>query len=273
MAGELLDLPVACIDFSPAPTGFFAAAVGDLFQAARAQVGLGPDVDLTSLDRWLTVVGAPPGWFPPECFRSTTHLFQPPDDPSDGGTLPSWFSELPGRTTVYVTLGTVFNETPGLFPMVFEAVSDLDANVVATVGKTVDPAGFRPLPKHVRVEQFIPQALVLPRCDAVIAHGGYGSLMGALRHGLPVVSVPLAAADNSLNARRVEDLSAGIAVGERARSSEMIGSAIRAVLMEPRYREAAGRVAAAMAALPPFTDAVGLIERLAVERKPVLIAS
>jgi UDP:flavonoid glycosyltransferase YjiC (YdhE family) len=269
MAGELVGVPVASFDYAPAPAGLFSNVLGDLFENARAQVGLPPDEKLASLDHWLTIVGAPPRWYPPECFRPTTHLFQPPDDPI-GGSLPDWFDTLPDQPTVYVTLGTVFNETPGIFDMVFESVADLKVNVVATVGQNLDPATFEPLPDHVRVERFMPQALVLPHCDAVIAHGGYGSLMGSLRHGLPIVTIPLAAADNAINASRVEQLGVGIAVTEDARSSAGIRAALGAVLEEPRYRSASRQIAGDMAALPPLTDSAALITRLATERQPIL---
>lgn len=270
LAGELLNVPVAMFDYTPMPAGLMAKVAGDLFQAARARLGLPPEDTLASLDRWLTILGAPPGWFASECFRPTTHLLQPPDDQSEGGSLPDWFASLPDRATVYVTLGTVFNQTPGVFEMVLDAIEDLDANVIVTTGRTIDPASFGQLPDHVHVEQFIPQGLLLQHCDAVIAHGGYGSLMGALRHGLPVVSIPLAAGDNHANATRLVQLGAGTAVPETERSAEKIRAAAHAVLHEPSYRAAAERIADGIAALPPFTDAVQLIQRLASERRPVL---
>ena len=135
MAGELLDRPVAAFDSSPSPPDARLAAVGDLFQSARAELGLGPDDNLATFDRWLTLVGGPPGWFPANTFRPTTHLVQPPEDPVDGEELPDWFETLPDRPTVYVTFGTVFNTTPGIFELAFEAVQELDANVIVTVGE------------------------------------------------------------------------------------------------------------------------------------------
>ena len=270
LAGELLDVPVATFDFSPAPVGLFASAVGDLFGEVRATLGLPPDDSLESLYRWLTVLGGPPGWFSANVFRPTTHLLQPPEDPSDDGSLPDWFDTLPNRPNVYVTLGTTFNLTPGVFEMVFEAVEDIDANVIVTVGRTIEPRAFGSLPGNVHVEQFIPQSLLLPHCHAVVAHGGYGSLMGALRHGLPVVTVPLAAADNHANAAKVDRLGVGIAVEERERSAQTIGAALTEVLDNPQYREEAQHLAAEMERLPPFRRAVGLLKRLAAERQPIV---
>lgn len=272
LAGEVLNLPVAMFDFAPLPPGVWEALIGDLLHRAREDLGLPRDEGLVSLDRWLTIVGAPPGWFPPECFRPTTHLFRPPEQPvEDVPVASSILAALrDDRSTVYVTLGTVFNQTPGVFELVFEAVRDLPINVVATVGQNVDPSRFGPLPDHVHVAQFVPQEQILDHCDAVVAHGGYGSLMGALHHGLPVVSIPLAAGDNLANAIRIQELGAGIAITERMRSAESIRSAVTSVLTDPPYRDNAERLRSEIARLAPLSDASALIERLVRRRRPIL---
>ena len=48
-----------------------------------------------------------------------------------------------------------------------------------TVGRSMDPLQFGPQPDHVRIEQYIPQSLLLPHCDALVFHGGYNSLQSA----------------------------------------------------------------------------------------------
>ncbi len=52
---------------------------------------------------------------------------------------------------------------------------------------------------NVIVERYIPQGDVLPLADAVVCHGGSGSTLAALAHGLPLVLVP-AGADQFDNA-------------------------------------------------------------------------
>ena len=49
------------------------------------------------------------------------------------------------------------------------------------------------LPGNVHVSRVIPQSLLLPRCSAVVSHGGSGTLLAALAHGLPQVCLPQAA--------------------------------------------------------------------------------
>ena len=112
----------------------------------------------------------------------------------------------PGRPRVYVTLGTIFNKTSGdLFERLLAGLADLDADVVVTVGRDLDPAAFGATPGHVRVERFVPQDEVLATTDLVVSHGGSGSLMAALAHGLPSVLLPLGA-DQPHNALRAREL-------------------------------------------------------------------
>ena len=270
-AGERGGVPVASFDFHPVPAVVFVHFVGELFAEYRQVLGLAEDPDLAGLDRWLSLVGAPPEWFPPDALQATAHLIQPPDpDPHPGESTNDLLAGMDDRPLVYATLGTTFNTEPGLWPMVLEALADVDANVVATLGRDLDPEDYGPQPPNVRLTGFISQGLVLPHCAAVVAHGGYGSLMAALRHGLPVVSIPVAAVDNQLNAARLEALGAGVAIPEASRSPGEIARAVSAVLHTPTYGVAAQGLATSIKRLPSTEYAVDLLERLAMTREPLL---
>src|SRR4051812_4751734 len=70
-----------------------------------------------------------------------------------------------GPTTVHVTLGTIFVlESGDLLERVLAGVSALPVHVVATVGRQLDPDELGPQPANVRVERWVPQADLLPRC-------------------------------------------------------------------------------------------------------------
>jgi MGT family glycosyltransferase len=269
LAGELTGTPVATFTFHPpAQASRLDALTGGEFAAARVRAGLPDDPELSSMDRCLTLVGLPASWIGSDFTSSpTTHLIQPPEpETTDDGSVDGLFAGLPEQPTVYVTLGTTFNGEPGVFEMVLEGMRDVDANVIATTGRSIDPASFGPQPEQVRLARYVPQGALLARCDAVVAHGGYGSLMGALKQGLPVVSVPLAAPDNVGNASRLEQLGAGLAVHEHARSSRAVTEAVRAVLTDGRYRVAAQTLADEIAALPSATEVAPLLNQLAQTR-------
>ena len=85
------------------------------------------------------------------------------------------------------------------------------ARVLVTVGRHADPAELGPLPANVHVERWVAQASVMPHAAAMVAHGGAGTTLAALAAGVPLVLLPLSA-DQPINARRVAELGAGLAL-------------------------------------------------------------
>ena len=106
-------------------------------------------------------------------------------------------------------MGTVWNRNLDIFRTVIEAVHDEDITLIVTVGRHNDPASLGPQPDDVHVHQYIPQSVLLPRCDAVITHGGSGTTLGALAFGVPLVLLPQGA-DQYANAERIVDAGAGL---------------------------------------------------------------
>ncbi len=134
----------------------------------RRGFGLQDDPELISLDRYLVLDFLPTSWtFPDLPYPPVAHRFcAPPYDMSSGSRLPDWVDALSGQPTVYATLGTTFNQAPGLFKSVLRAFSDAPVNLVMTVGRSMDPQQFGKQPGHIHIEQYIPQSLILPYCDA-----------------------------------------------------------------------------------------------------------
>ena len=83
-------------------------------------------------------------------------------DASPNATLPAWLGTLPPQPTVYVTLGTVFNQAEQVFRTVLDGIRDQPVNVIVTVGEDGDPAALGPQPANVHVERYIPQSRLLP---------------------------------------------------------------------------------------------------------------
>lgn len=166
---------------------------------------------------------------------------------------PSWLAGL-ADPLVYVTLGTVFNDAE-VMRTLLEGLADVDGSVVATVGRNLDPASFEPLPAHLRVERWLPQALVLDRAAATVAHGGSGSTIAALARGLPLLLVPQGA-DQFENAGRCAELGAALVLMPGEVTPEAVREGVAALLEQPSYRQAAEAVAAEIAAMPAPEDVV-----------------
>ena len=175
--------------------------------------------------------------------------------------LPTARSAGAHPVTVYVTFGTLWNRDLDAFRVVLAALSAHSVDVVVTLGVDGDPAAHGAQPDNVHVRRFIAQAELLPRCDAVIAHGGAGTMLGALAHGLPLLVLPQGA-DQYLNGERVAAAGAGLSLAPAQATNATIARAIDTLLGDTRRRAGAQRVAAEIAAMPGPESAVAHLQAL-----------
>jgi UDP:flavonoid glycosyltransferase YjiC (YdhE family) len=237
----------------------------------RGRYGLPDDPGLDTLDGYLVFDFLPPVWtMPNQPYPAVAHRFCAPPFNLSGGEarLPAWMDSLPDQPTVHATLGTAFNQSPDTFRAILAGLGGEAINLIITVGRSMDPAQFGPQPDTVKIERYIPQSLLLPRCDALIFHGGYNSLLSALWHGLPMVIIPQEAGDNFPTAQRCAALGVGVMVEESPPQPETIQAAVKAVLGQPGYRERARQIQSEIKALPGLAEAVKRLEILAETRQP-----
>jgi UDP:flavonoid glycosyltransferase YjiC (YdhE family) len=164
------------------------------------------------------------------------------------------------RPLIYVTLGTIITDL-SVYQLVLAALAGRDADVLVTTGRQNDPAELGAVPGNVRVERYVPQAEVLPRSALVVTHGGSGSMLGALAHGVPMVVVPRQA-DQFENAAAVVAAGAAEALLPDDLTPDAVQLAVETVLREPRYREAAQGLAAEIAAMPSPGEVAEQLTRL-----------
>ncbi len=271
VAAERLELPYATVLVILEGSFVRIGLISEPLNKLRAEHGLPPDPELTMLTRYLVLSPAPPSYRNPAFpLPATAHSIHPlPPASTMDDALPSWVSQMPDAPTIYFTLGTVFHlESGDLFSRVLTGLHDLPINVIATTGREIDPAEFGPQPAHIHIERYIPQALILPRCHAAVTHGGSGSVIGALAHGLPMVLIPIGA-DQPQNAARCEALGVARVLDAVDATPDTIREAVTTVLQDLSYRQAAERLRDEIAALSPPAHAVKLLERLATEKRPL----
>jgi UDP:flavonoid glycosyltransferase YjiC (YdhE family) len=263
VAAERAGLPYATVVCIGSGSFVFTELVAEPLNELRAAYGLEPDPELTMLSRHLVLSPFPPSFRDPaNPLPPTGHAIRPV--PADAGTddlPPDWLTDLE-RPLVYFTLGTIFNlESGDLFERVPAGLSGLPVSVIVTVGREVDPEALGRQPGNVRVEQYVPQSLLLLRCDLVVSHAGSGSVVGALAHGLPMVLLPIGA-DQPLNAARCEALGVARVLDPFHATSADVANAAEEVLADDRYRRSAERVQAEIAALPGPEQALLLLEQI-----------
>jgi UDP:flavonoid glycosyltransferase YjiC (YdhE family) len=162
------------------------------------------------------------------------------------------------RPLVYVSFGTVFGD-PARLDAVVAGITDLDVDVLVTVGPEGDPDLLAPAGRHVTVRRFVPQGAVLARCRLAVTHGGVGSLIGPLRFGVPVVVLPQGA-DQQENAAQVAATGAGIVLDPGTLDAGSVGAAARAVMADDAMSRVARELRDEIAAMPAPTELVPALE-------------
>ena len=165
--------------------------------------------------------------------------------------LPTWADQLGDRPVVYVSLGTapLFNR-PEKFAPLLAGLAGEEVEVIVTVSELNDPGALGELPATVHVERWLPLAPLLPRCDAVLCHGGTGTTLAALTAGLPLVLVPQGA-DQFDNARACESAGAARMLMPDQVTATAVGDSVRAVLAPGSSERAAAQALATEIARMP----------------------
>ena len=254
--------------------GMMAAPFATGYDPVREEYDLEPDPSGAMLSRYLVLSPFPKSLRDPRNpVPPTSHGIRIIDvdrTARSAGPAPDWTTSIAGAPSIYFTLGTVFNHESGdLFARVLAGLRELPTNLLVTVGREIDPASLGPQPANVRIERFVPQAEILPHVDLVVSHGGSGSVLGALAHGRPMVVIPMGA-DQPLNAVRISALGLGRSLNAIEATPDDVREAASSVLADATYRRSAGRLADEIAALSSPGVAVGLLEQLAREQRPMV---
>ena len=160
----------------------------------------------------------------------------------------SWKAPDNGKPLLYSSLGTAFNNWPEYYPILFDAVRDLDINVFAALG-SIDPASLKDIPANVEVGQMVPQLDILSQASVFITHAGMGGTGEAIYYGVPMIAIPQME-EQAITARQIEKLGLGVAfLDKSAITSEALKAAIQKLLTEPSYKAAAEQFSADMKTL------------------------
>jgi MGT family glycosyltransferase len=163
--------------------------------------------------------------------------------------LPSWAPDLDGtRKVVLATQGTVSNHDFGqlIGPTLAALGDEPDILVVVTAGGRSIEAIPGPIPRNARLASYLPFEWLLPKVDALVTNGGYGSVNQALSFGIPLVTAGLSEDKADVNAR-VDWSGVGIDLRTQQPTASSLRGAVHAVLDTPDYRFRASSIAAEFA--------------------------
>jgi MGT family glycosyltransferase len=231
----------------------------------RRQAGFGdlPPLDALwqSADRIVVTAAAAFDAAPEPGWANVRHVGPVLEDEKVAVPTPlPWAADDP-TPLVLVSFSTGFEQrAPDKFQRCLDALADLRAYVVATTGGIVGPQELT-APANACVLSYAAHDPILQRAALTVTHGGHGTAMRSLRHGVPMIVMPGLAHDQPCIAAAVQEWGVGRALPGDA-AVEAIRSAAQEVLSVPSYRTRARARAAALANVDGASTAAEEIEGL-----------
>ncbi|KAL3417871.1 MGT family Glycosyltransferase [Phlyctema vagabunda] len=187
---------------------------------------------------------------------------------STSSLQPAWWDEIDRSSCVIgITQGTFAVDPSSLIIPAIEALAgnpDLLLIVPSPHGDEIRSKIRVPIGSNVRIADWVPYDLLLPRCSLLITNGGYGSVTQALSHGVPLITAGTSE-DKKDTAARVQWVGAGIDLGTDMPSPAQIRDAVDKILVDPRYKENASKVAEQLNGLGGAEKACDLLEEVVTQ--------
>jgi MGT family glycosyltransferase len=228
--------------------------------AARAELGLAPLAgvweQLDHAERVL-VLSSPAFDFPAQLPDNVRFVGPRLDDPA---WAEEWQPPAGDEPVVLASLSAANMDQLALLRRIVDALGALPVRGVVTTGHAIDP---EELPSHpqVQVLRSAPHRAVLAHASAVVTHGGHGTVIKALAADTPLLVLPMGR-DQLDNATRVTERGAGLRLEPDA-GADAIAAAVRRLLDEPGFRDAAARLGARLRAEAQGDEAAAELEGLA----------
>lgn len=179
--------------------------------------------------------------------------------------VPTWWDDVVNASCVIgITQGTfAMNPTSLIIPAI-QALQDNKKTLLVVPSKLADEIREKiRVEDNVRIADWVPYDLLLPRCRLLITNGGYGSVTQALSHGVPLICAGTSE-DKKDTAARMSWVGAGIDLKTDTPSVAQIREAVYKVLDEPAYTENAAKIGKELNAQGGVKRACDLLEGAAI---------
>jgi rhamnosyltransferase subunit B len=210
----------------------------------RAELGL-PAVNHVLAGWWLSpqrVIGLFPPWFaapqpdwPPQLQLTGFPLFDERDDHPPIAELESLLDQHAAAPPIVFTPGSAFRFGRRFFEVSAEVCRILGRPGILLTRHTEQLP--RRLPEGVHHFEYVPLSRLLPRCAALVHHGGIGTLAQALAAGVPQLVVPWSF-DQPDNAVRLARMGVGGWLSPRRYTARRAERMLSALLASDNVRSA-----------------------------------
>ena len=165
---------------------------------------------------------------------------------------------------LYISLGTVINQNDSFYQNCIKAFGDSDIQVIMSIGNLTEISELGEIPSNFTVKNSVDQIAVLQEADAFITHCGMNSTNEALYYKVPLVLFPQTNEQKGV-ANRVHELGAGVFLKEN--TVKKIREAVRTVMEDSTYRDAATKISEGFRRCGGFKAAADKIEQTIREGK------
>lgn len=155
------------------------------------------------------------------------------------------FEEIKGKSLIYISLGTVFNQAIAFYKLCLEAFGNTDHTVVMSIGEKTQISDLGEIPENFIVKNYVPQTEVLKYTKVFITHGGMNSTHEGLYNGVPLIVIPQSA-DQPIIAGQVAKIGAGIQLNMHDLTANQLREAAENVLHQSSFFKAAAKMRASL---------------------------
>jgi rhamnosyltransferase subunit B len=242
---------------------------GPIVNELRARAGLGPIGNIFGdwLHSPLLTLGMWPAWYappqpdwPPQVKLAGFPLFDAADAQPVPADVEAFVSN--GEPPIVFTPGSANAHAGNFFFAAVEACRRIGRRALFLTRFTEHlPA---PLPPFVHHSPFAPLTKLLPRCAALIHHGGVGTTAAGLAGGVPQLIMPLSH-DQPDNAARVKRLGAGDRLLPKHFRAKRLAKVLDSLTRSPEVKQRCAQLAQQLAQENGISRASDLIEGLKLD--------
>lgn len=151
----------------------------------------------------------------------------------------------------------------GALQRTLDAIAELSMPALATIEPLL--AEGLQIPSNVELRGLEPHARILPGVRLLIGHGGHGTTMAALAHGVPVLVIAMSSfADQPLVGEAVARAGAGLGLGRDAPVG-LIREAVHSLTTDPQFAARASELGSTLRDRPASLSAAKRIVAVAQE--------
>jgi zeaxanthin glucosyltransferase len=171
------------------------------------------------------------------------------------------WERLTGEPLIYASMGTLVNGLTDVFRIILEAAAAIPGRqLVLSIGSNIQMDDIGAIPASAVVVSKAPQIELLKRAELCITHAGINTTLESLALGVPMVAIPVGFDQPGIAARIVYN-GVGKSVPVGSMNKEDLSEAIREVLGDPTYRQAARRFQRTIAQTHGLDQAADVLER------------